>query len=157
MLILYDATTSKEKKKEWWGGDPDQIRYFGMSSCLSLTLVYDQALVGAHFALFVGKNMMSRATVSWGLENMKGWAPQSGNIRRALLIGYHGTWGQANKPAYDCIKAFCLSVDQTYAYADKWDTWEQNQCDIVVNRALRRVDINKTETDGGGLIISQNF
>jgi hypothetical protein len=135
MLVLYDPATSKKMNRNCWGSDPDRIRYADVSSCLSVTLVYDGALAGAHFGLYEGENFTPLTTVNLALMRMIGCAPKNAQVRRALLIGNTGTWLGANPVVYKYIKKFCVFVDPKYAHEEKWETPETPaQCDIIVHR-----------------------
>lgn len=135
MLVLYDPYTSRRRSRNWWGSDPQSIRYADVSSCLSVTLVYDGALVGTHLALLEGEHLTPLTKVNWALLRMQGCAPPEAKVRRALLIGNTGTWLAANGNVYKYIKKFCVYVDPKYAHEEKWETPEHPpQCDIIVHR-----------------------
>jgi hypothetical protein len=138
MRVLYDARTAADRRPPdvHWGQDPQSIRYAAVSSCLSVTLVYDDALVGGHFALFRDEagNMTPLTQVNWTLHHMMGLRPNA-KVRRALLIGCTGTWLAGHSVVYKYIKKFCVSVDPKYHHEEKWETPEHPaQCDIIVHR-----------------------
>ncbi len=138
MLILYDRVTAIGEKGgiPWFGRDPNAIRYAGVSSCLAVTVVYDDALLGAHLALFTGKQTMTTLVeVNWTFQQMMGFASPNAKVRRALLIGNTGTWLGMNGATYKYIKKFCTFLDPKYAHEEKWETPEHPaQCDIIVQR-----------------------
>ena len=160
MIELYEPAQATGGKVTY-GADNVSIKYPSVSTCLTLTLVCQDALVGAHFGLYQAvqsaqPKLFTKGQAEKITSAIAQLAMGRGVVKRALLVGCHDIWNTRNPDVYRALYGFCDTVDDSFGDLIMSGDWETgnlnggNAVDLEVRRGSHQVIITKTQTDGGG-------
>jgi hypothetical protein len=80
------------------GSDASAIKYPSVDSCLTITLIYANTMVGAHFGLMDADGIVSDGFVTGILNEMTNIHAPAGAPDKALIIGQITLWEDSNAP-----------------------------------------------------------
>jgi hypothetical protein len=103
MIELYEPAACKDSAGRpngllTVGSDAFAIEYPSVDSCLTITLVYANTMVGAHFGLMDANGIIPPGFVTGILNEMRNIHAPAGTPTDALIIGQIGLWEEANAP-----------------------------------------------------------